>query len=112
MQFLIRIKTYEIKIKQPELTFLGVYDQPDLLRFTYYFIRKTIIEFKSLKMYLQQYRDLIISYERLINVLYDDLLKVYEPKRLRIVLDCNPRGGISLDSLKTLTGIFGRKRGV
>ena len=22
-------KTYEIKIKQPELTFLGVYEQPD-----------------------------------------------------------------------------------
>ena len=22
-------------------------------------------------------------------------LKVYKPKRLRIVLDCNPRGGIS-----------------
>ena len=30
-----------------------------------------IVELKSLKMYLQQYRDLIISYERLINVLYD-----------------------------------------
>ena len=56
---------------------------------------KTIIELKSLKMYLQQYRDLIISHERLINVLYDDLIKVYKPKRLRIVLDCNPRGGIS-----------------
>ena len=40
-------------------------------------------------------RDLIISYERLINVLYDDMLKVYKPKRLRIILDCNPRGGIS-----------------
>ena len=36
-----------------------------------------------------------IAYERLINVLYDDLLKVYKQKRLRIVLDCNPRGGIS-----------------
>ena len=23
------------------------------------------------------------------------MLKVYKPKRLRIILDCNPRGGIS-----------------
>ena len=56
---------------------------------------KKVIELKSLKIYLQQYRDVIISYERLINVIYDDLIKVYKPKRLRIVLDCNPRGGIS-----------------
>ena len=30
-----------------------------------------------------------------LEMIYDDLIKVYKPKRLRIVLDCNPRGGIS-----------------
>ena len=50
---------------------------------------------KSLKLYLQQYRDVIISYERFINQLYDHMQKVYTPERLRLVLDCNPRGGIS-----------------
>jgi len=89
-------KTYEIKLKQPELTFLGVYGQPDFAAlYVLIYPGKKVIELKSLKIYLQQYRDVIISYERLINVIYDDLIKVYKPKRLRVVLDCNPRGGIS-----------------
>ena len=89
-------KAYEIKLKQPELTFLGVYEQPDFASlYLLFYPDKKIIELKSFKLYLQQYRNLIISYERLINVLYDDIKKVYGPKRLRIILDCNPRGGIS-----------------
>jgi len=89
-------KTYEIKIKNPELTFLGVYDQPDFASlYILFYPNKKIIELKSLKNYLHQYRNIIISYERLINIVYEDLMKVYEPCRLRLVLDCNPRGGIS-----------------
>ena len=89
-------KAYEIKLKQPELTFLGVYEQPDFASlYLLFYPDKKIIELKSFKLYLQQYRNLIISYERLINVLYDDIKKVYSPKRLRIILDRNPRGGIS-----------------
>ena len=37
----------------------------------------------------------MVSYERLINIFYDHLMEVYEPKRLRISMVCNPRGGIS-----------------
>ena len=89
-------KAYEIKLKQPELTFLGVYEQPDFASlYLLFYPDKKIIELKSFKLYLQQYRNTIISYERLINILYDDIKKVYGPKRLRIILDCNPRGGIS-----------------
>ena len=89
-------KAYEIKLKQPELTFLGVYKQPDFASlYLLFYPDKKIIELKSFKLYLQQYRNMIISYERLINVLYDDIKMVYKPKRLRIILDCNPRGGIS-----------------
>ena len=36
-----------------------------------------------------------ISYERLLNQIYDHMMEVYDPQRLRLVLDCNPRGGIS-----------------
>jgi len=89
-------KAYEIKLKQPELTFLGIYEQPDFASlYLLLYPNDRIIELKSFKLYLQQYRNIVISYERLINVLYDDIKKVYNPKRLRIVLDCNPRGGIS-----------------
>ena len=91
-----KVKPYEVKIKQPEVTFLGVYNQPDFA--TLYILmypNGKIVELKSLKEYLQQYRDVVISYERLINQLYDHLMEVYKPQRLRLVLDCNPRGGIS-----------------
>lgn len=36
-----------------------------------------------------------MSYERLINIIYSDLMAVYEPARLRLVMNCNSRGGIS-----------------
>ena len=91
-----KVKPYEVKIKQPEVTFLGVYNQPDFA--TLYILmypNGRIIELKSLKLYLQQYRDVVISYERMINQLYDHMKEVYTPERLRLVLDCNPRGGIS-----------------
>ena len=91
-----KVKPYEVKIKQPEVTFLGVYNQPDFA--TLYLLmypNGRIIELKSLKLYLQQYRDVVISYERLLNQIYDHMIEVYDPQRLRLVLDCNPRGGIS-----------------
>ena len=89
-------RSYEIKVKQPEITFLGVYGQPDFASlYVLMYPAQKIIELKSLKIYLQQYRDVIISYERLLNLVYDHMLKAYKPNRLRLVLDCNPRGGIS-----------------
>lgn len=89
-------KAYEIKIKIPEFTFLGVKEQPDfaVIYLTFY-PGKKVIELKSLKQYIFQLRNIVASYERLINIIYDDLLKVYEPERMRIVMVCNPRGGIS-----------------
>ena len=89
-------EAYEAKIKIPECTFLGVHEQPDFATFylTFYADKK-IVELKSLKHYIYQLRDIVVSYERLINIVYDDLMKVYEPSRLRIVMVCNPRGGIS-----------------
>ena len=55
---------------------------------------KKIIELKSLKQYAYQLRNIVVSYER-INVVYDHLMEVYAPDRLRLVLKSNPRGGIS-----------------
>lgn len=89
-------KAYEIKIKIPEFTFLGVQEQPDFATiFLTFYPSKKIIELKSLKHYVFQLRNIVVSYERLINIIYDDLVAVYEPTRIRIVMICNPRGGIS-----------------
>ena len=87
---------YEIKIKVPEFTFLGVNEQPDFgVLYITIFPSKKIIELKSLKQYAYHLRNIVVSYERLINVVYNDLIEVYNPDRLRLVLKSNPRGGIS-----------------
>lgn len=89
-------EAYEIKIKIPEFTFLGVKEQPDFANIYMSFYPKNhIIELKSLKLYIYQLRDIVVSYERLVNIVYDHLMEVYEPDRLRMVMICNPRGGIS-----------------
>ena len=87
---------YEIKIKIPEFTFLGVNNQPDFASvYLTFYPKNKIIELKSLKLYSYHLRDIIVSYERLINIFYDHLMEVFEPERLRVVMICNPRGGIS-----------------
>jgi 7-cyano-7-deazaguanine reductase len=89
-------EAYEIKIKIPEFTFLGVQEQPDFATvYLTFYPKGKIIELKSLKHYSYHLRDIIVSYERLINIFYDHLMEIYEPERLRIVMVCNPRGGIS-----------------
>jgi len=100
---------YEIKIKNPELTFLGVKNQPDYAQvYMTFYPNEKVIELKSLKQYFYQFRNSIISYERLINVVYDDIMKAYEPNRLRLTMLFNPRGGISskltIDSDWTIRG--------
>jgi len=89
-------KAYEIKVKIPECTFLGVKNQPDFATiYITFYPGKKVIELKSLKHYIYHLRNIVVSYERLINIMYDQMMEVYEPERLRVVMICNPRGGIS-----------------
>lgn len=87
---------YEQKIHMPELTFVGTANQPDfgeaLLTF---YPGPWTIELKSLKVYKDAFRDQQVSYERLANVMFEDLLNVYEPLRLRLMMRLRPRGGIA-----------------
>lgn len=87
---------YEQKIHIPELTFVGTANQPDFgeVLLTFYPGEWTI-ELKSLKQYKDAFRDSMASYERLANVMFDDLVTVYQPKRLRLMMRLRPRGGIS-----------------
>lgn len=89
-------QAYEIKVKIPEMTFLGVKGQPDFATvYLTVYPGDKIIELKSVKEYVYHLRDIVVSYERLINVMYDQMMEVYKPKRMRMVMVCNPRGGIS-----------------
>jgi 7-cyano-7-deazaguanine reductase len=87
---------YEQKVLIPEFTFLGVANQPDFgeMLLTFY-PRAWTIELKSLKVYKDSFRGSIVSYERLCNVVYEDLMQVFEPTRLRLMMRLRPRGGIA-----------------
>ena len=56
---------------------------------------QTCIELKSLKLYLQDYRNRGIFYEHSINVILDDLVAACSPRRMTVVGQFTPRGGIS-----------------
>lgn len=89
-------RDYEIEIVCPEFTSVcPKTGQPDFgtLTFTYTPDAKCV-ELKSLKMYLQRFRNEGIFYEHVTNRILDDLVAVMEPRRMRLVADFTPRGGI------------------
>lgn len=61
-----------------------------------------IVELKSLKYYLLQYRNVGIFYEHLVNRILDDLVAVLEPKSMEVTGDFTARGGITT----TVTAVF------
>ena len=56
---------------------------------------QTIIELKSLKLYLLQYRNVGIFYENIVNRILDDLITVLQPKQMTVTGKFTPRGGIT-----------------
>ena len=53
------------------------------------------VELKSLKLYLQAFRNRGIFFEAVINEICDELVAVLEPRRLSVEGDFRVRGGIS-----------------
>ena len=52
------------------------------------------VELRSLKLYLQSFRDVGIFYEALTNRILDELAAVLAPRRLRVETRWQPRGGM------------------
>ena len=55
---------------------------------------KFIVELKSLKLYLNSFRDQSISHESSTNQIFDDLKKLLKPRHLEVTGDFNPRGNV------------------
>ncbi|TRZ52836.1 NADPH-dependent 7-cyano-7-deazaguanine reductase QueF [bacterium] len=94
----------DIEIEQPEFT--SVCPMTGLPDFGCIIIRyvpdKKIIELKSLKYYLLQYRNVGIFYEHVVNRILDDLAAVLKPKRMEITGEFTARGGITTTVTATL----------
>ncbi|MCH2200918.1 MAG: preQ(1) synthase [Fuerstiella sp.] len=89
-------RDYVIETVAPEFTSVcPKTGQPDFgtLTITYIADRKCF-ELKSLKLYLQQYRDHGAFYEQVTNLILDHLVGVIEPRWIRIQADFTPRGGL------------------
>jgi 7-cyano-7-deazaguanine reductase len=54
----------------------------------------SVVELKSLKLYINGYRDRAISHESATNVILDDLLETLTPRWMRVVGEFNVRGNI------------------
>jgi 7-cyano-7-deazaguanine reductase len=68
---------------------------PDFATVTVIYVPdKLCLELRALKYYLLSYRDVGIWYEHLVNRMMEDLVKACRPRSMRIVIDCNPRGGL------------------
>lgn len=90
-------RDYTIEIICPEFTSVcPKTGQPDFgtLTITYTPDRKCV-ELKSLKMYLQGFRNEGIFYENVTNRILDDLVAVMQPRTIKLVAAFSPRGGIS-----------------
>lgn len=90
-------RDYEIEITCPEFTAVcPKTGQPDFGTITItYTPGESCIELKSLKLYLFDYRNRGIFYEHSINTILDDLVAACRPRRMRVVGQFTPRGGIS-----------------
>lgn len=87
----------EINIDQPEFTSLcPISGLPDSGCITIRYLPKDkIVELKSLKYYLLQYRNVGIFYEHVVNRILEDLVFVLDPKFAEVVGTFTPRGGIT-----------------
>jgi 7-cyano-7-deazaguanine reductase len=90
-------RDYTIEIVCPEFTSLcPKTGQPDFGTITFtYTPGPRCVELKSLKLYLQRYRNQGVFYETLVNRLLDDFVKACQPVRCRVVGAFTPRGGIT-----------------
>lgn len=89
-------RDYKITFSCPEFTCICPRTgQPDFATFRISYVPDELcIELKSLKLYLWSFREEGAFHEAVTNRILDDLVDACQPRRMRIVGDFYPRGGI------------------
>ncbi|MCR9293162.1 MAG: preQ(1) synthase [bacterium] len=90
-------RDYEIEIECPEFTSIcPKTGQPDFGTLVFRYVpNQHCVELKSLKLYLQKFRNEGIFYENVTNRILDDFVAVCQPKRLTLESHWGARGGIT-----------------
>lgn len=107
-------RDYVIETICPEFTSMcPKTGQPDFGELTLtYTPDKVCIELKSLKLYLQQFRNHGAFYEHVTNLILDDLVAVSQPRQMKLVAAFTPRGGIRTKVTAEYTGEVSHGRAV
>ena len=92
-------RDYTITIRCPEFTSVcPKTGHPDFGTILIEYIPDALcIELKSLKYYMQSFRNKGIFYEFLTNEILDDLTAACKPRWMRVTSQFTPRGGITTD---------------
>jgi len=87
---------YPIEFKTSELTALCPFTgHPDFYKLKIkYKPDKSIVELKSVKLYIEKFRNLKTTHETLLNIIFEDFKSVLSPRYLFVELKVNVRGGI------------------
>ncbi len=90
-------RDYEIAISCPEFTSVcPKTGQPDFGEIRIIYVPDELcLELKALKLYLVGFRNQGIFYEQATNQILDDLVAACRPRRMTVVGDFTPRGGIT-----------------
>lgn len=91
-------RCYDINISLPEFTckcpFSGY---PDFATIHIIYVPyEKVIELKSLKLYINGYRDKYISHEESANQILDDLVEACDPLEATVKADFSPRGNVHM----------------
>jgi 7-cyano-7-deazaguanine reductase len=89
-------RDFRIRHVAPEFTSIcPVTGQPDFGTVTIEYVAdKRCVELKSLKLYLQAFRNDGIYYEAVTNRILDELVEVLSPRWMQVTTEWTPRGGM------------------
>jgi 7-cyano-7-deazaguanine reductase len=91
-----RERDYEVDIRFPEFTCLcPKTGQPDFAEIIITYVPdERLVELKSLKLYLNSYREKGIFHEEAVNRILDDFVITVRPKNVEVTGRFNVRGGL------------------
>ena len=89
-------RNYTIRVRAPEFTCLcPKTGQPDFAELTIDYVPEaTCVELKSLKLYLNSFRDRGAFHEAVSNEILDELVSLLRPRHMRLSARFNVRGGL------------------
>lgn len=89
-------REYRIDLTCPEFTCLCPRSGfPDFATiYIAYVPNQTIVELKSLKLYINRYRNEYVFHEAVVNQILDDLVALLQPRWIEVVGDFSVRGNI------------------